>query len=251
MSLYIMTGGATGIGAEIKQRLLQQGHELVVVDLKDADYNVDLGDEAARRACVEQIASNHANIDGIITCAGVGSHFPDKRKILEINYLGTTEFIDGLSGNLSANARIVVVSSNSAPMCAKPELVNHLLDSDWQAIDSLIEDVSGHDCYSGSKQAVAKWMRRQTPGLARQGININAVAPGYIETPMTQAVAKDAQYGEAIRQFVASIPCGRPGLPADIANAVDFLISPAASFVAGSVLFVDGGHDAMFRPDTI
>lgn len=83
------------------------------------------------------------------------------------------------------------------------------------------------------------------------GITINAVAPGYIETPMTQAVANDATYGEAIRQFVASIPAGRPGLPEDVANLVEFLLSDKASFVCGALLFVDGGHDAMFRPDQI
>jgi NAD(P)-dependent dehydrogenase (short-subunit alcohol dehydrogenase family) len=66
---------------------------------------------------------------------------------------------------------------------------------------------------------------------------------------MTAAVENDPLYRDAIRQFVAGIPIGRPGLPEDIANAVLFLLSPAASFICGSVLFVDGGHDASLRPD--
>ena len=66
---------------------------------------------------------------------------------------------------------------------------------------------------------------------------------------MTEAVAEDPNYGDAIRQFVASIPVGRPGLPQDMANAVNFLFSEEAAFICGSVLFVDGGHDAMLRPD--
>ena len=96
---------------------------------------------------------------------------------------------------------------------------------------------------------MALWMRRQAPTLAQAGININAIAPGYIETPMTAAVAEDATYGDAIRAFVESIPAGRPGQTADIVALVDFLLSPKASFIAGTLIFVDGGHDALFRPD--
>lgn len=251
MARYVMTGGATGIGAAIKQRLLAQGHTLTVLDLRDADICVDLSDRAATAQAIQEILSDNTPIAGIITCAGVASHFPDLKKLLEINYLGTLDIVNGVAPSMTSGARIVLVSSNSAPLCKRPELVDHLLNEDWQAIDASLEQLTGHDCYSGSKQAVARWMRRQAPALARRGININAVAPGYIDTPMTQAVANDATYGEAIKKFVASIPCGRPGTPEDIANAVDFLLSPQSSFVTGSVLFIDGGHDAMFRPENI
>ncbi len=251
MATYIMTGGATGIGAEIRKRLVNAGHTLAIIDIKDADYCVDLSDRKATANAIETIAKRYPHIDGIITCAGVASHFPDKRKLLEINYLGSVDIINGLAGNMSQGGRIITVSSNSAPQCTSPALISALLENDWPAIDGLLDSLSGHDCYSGSKQAIAKWMRRQTPGLARRGININAVAPGYIETPLTQAVAQDERYGEAIKKFVASIPVGRPGLPEDIANAVDFLLGEQSSFISGSVLFIDGGHDAMFRPDHI
>ena len=66
---------------------------------------------------------------------------------------------------------------------------------------------------------------------------------------MTEQVAKDPAMGDAIRAFLASIPLRRPGKPDDIAAAVSYLLGPDASFVCGSVLFVDGGHDAMLRPD--
>ena len=251
MARYIMTGGATGIGAEIKQRLLDAGHQLTVMDIKDADIVVDLSDRESTQHAINQVLSDDTPIAGLITCAGVASHFPDLKKLLDINYLGTIDIVNGIAPSMSQGARIVLVSSNSAPLCKQPNLVEHLLNEDWQAINASLDQLTGHDCYSGSKQAVARWMRRQAPALARRGININAVAPGYIDTPMTQAVANDATYGEAIKQFVASIPCGRPGTPEDIANAVDFLLSPQSSFVAGSVIFIDGGHDAMFRPENI
>ncbi len=103
--------------------------------------------------------------------------------------------------------------------------------------------------YSGSKQAVARWMRRNTAEYAAEGVRMNAVAPGYTETPMTEQVANDPKYGDAIKAFLKSIPIGRAGAPEDMAKAVNFLLSPDASFICGSVLFVDGGHDAMMRKD--
>ena len=94
-------------------------------------------------------------------------------------------------------------------------------------------------------------MRRQAADWAREGVRLNAIAPGYTQTPMTAAVEQDPTYGAAIRTFMASIPVGRPGQPEDMADAAMFLLSPQAAFVCGSVLFVDGGHDAMQRPDIL
>ena len=104
--------------------------------------------------------------------------------------------------------------------------------------------------YSGSKQALSRWMRRNTADYAAQGIRMNAIAPGYTKTPLSAAVEDDPRYGEAIRQFIDSIPMGRPGLPRDMADAASFLLGDRASFICGAVLFIDGGHDAMLRPDT-
>ncbi len=249
MANYVLTGGATGIGAAVKQQLMADGHSVFTIDIKEGDYTADLGDAASRAQVIADIDKDLECIDGLITCAGVASHFPDPRKILAINYWGTVELIEGLLHKIPAGGRIVAVSSNSAPMCSKPDLVQAMLDNDQDTAMTLAGDSSGHDCYSGSKQAVARWMRLKAPEYARKGISFNAVAPGYIETPMTQAVAQNETYGDAIRQFVASIPLGRPGMPEDIANLVTFLLAPVSGFIAGSLIFADGAHDAMFRPD--
>ena len=252
MATYVLTGGATGIGAAIKARLKAAGHRLVVLDLRDADIEVDLSEASQRQAAITALLEIlPESIEGIITCAGVASHFPDLKKILSINYTGSIEIINGLRQRLAPGSSVVMVSSNSAPLCQKPELVELLLEDQLQNIDAMLPEVSGHDCYSGSKQAVAKWMRKHAPEFAGQGIRLNAIAPGYTETAMTKAVADDPQYGDAIRQFVASIPMQRPGYPEDMADAVEFLLSDKASFVAGSMLYIDGGHDAMFRPKSI
>ena len=142
---------------------------------------------------------------------------------------------------------------NIVVLCSAPlsdsALVDAMLADDRDAAMTLTEKASGHDCYAGSKQAIARWVRQVAPDFARSGIAINAIAPGYIETPMTQAVATSEEYGDAIRQFVASIPMGRPGVPDDIAALIAFLLSPDAGFIAGSLIYADGAHDALFRPD--
>ena len=252
MGTYTLTGGATGIGAAIKQRLIDQGHRVLVVDIKDADIVADLSTPEGRQRAIDGIRQSAADgLDGLITCAGLASHVPDRALIAKVNYYGTTELVAGLKDLVAQKqGGIVLISSNSAPMCQSPAFVELLLDGEPEQALAAAEALAGQEVYSGSKQAVARWMRRHIRDYAGAGIRLNAVAPGYTETPMTQAVAADPTYGEAIKQFVASIPMGRPGQPEDMADLVEFLFSDKARFICGSVLFVDGGHDAMLRPDS-
>jgi NAD(P)-dependent dehydrogenase (short-subunit alcohol dehydrogenase family) len=247
---YVLTGGATGIGAATKDQLRASGHTVTTVDIQNADIVADLGKPETRQQAIDTL-KKHGPFDGIITCAGVASHFKDTAAIVSINYYGTVELIERLRAHLNPAAKIVAISSNSAPMCQTPALVEALLTGSESDARVLAQTVSGHECYSGSKQAVARWVRRSAPEWARSGIAVNAVAPGYIETPMTQAVAKSPEYADSIRQFLQSIPLQRAGQPQDIADLVSFLLSDNATFIAGSVLFCDGGHDALFRPDQL
>ncbi|MDG1011646.1 MAG: SDR family oxidoreductase [Luminiphilus sp.] len=249
MATYIMTGGASGIGATTRQLLMDEGHRVVTLDLRNADILTDLSDEDAREATLKALRSDYPMIDGVITCAGVASHFPDPGKILSINYFGTRAVIEGLIDTIRPGGRIVAISSNSAPMCANEALVLAMLDNDSNKAAALAESSNGHECYAGSKQAVARWMRRVAPEYARRGVCFNAIAPGYIETPMTEAVANSEAYGSAIKEFVASIPIGRSGQTNDVAQLIRFLLSPEAAFIAGSLIYCDGAHDAMMRTE--
>ncbi len=251
MAHYAMTGGASGIGAAIKQCLTKEGHRLTVVDVKDADIVADLSTVEGRGAAIKSIVQTAPDgLDGFIACAGLGSNVPDRVLISNVNYLGTVELVEGLKELLALKrGSVVLISSNSAPMPTSDVYVEALLASDEAAVTAALESMEPQMVYSGSKQGVARWMRRNTAAYAADGIRMNAIAPGYTETPMTAAVALDPVYGDAIKQFVASIPIGRAGLPQDMARAASYLLSEDASFVCGSVLFVDGGHDAMLRPD--
>ncbi|WP_372796745.1 SDR family oxidoreductase [Litorivivens sp.] len=252
MGTYAMTGGATGIGAAIRQHLEGAGHRLIVVDLKAADINADLSSSTDREQAIQGIrAAAKDGLDGFIACAGVSGSVPVKSLIPSVNYFGAVELVEGLRDILARKrGAVVLISSNSAPMDTRQDYVDALLASDEQAAMAMAGETDGHSLYSGSKQALARWMRRNTQAYAAEGIRLNAVAPGYTRTPMTEGVAKDPAYADAIKQFLDSIPLKRAGESEDIAKAVSYLLSDDASFVCGSVLFVDGGHDAMLRPDT-
>jgi NAD(P)-dependent dehydrogenase (short-subunit alcohol dehydrogenase family) len=93
--------------------------------------------------------------------------------------------------------------------------------------------------YAASKGGIAQLTKSLAIAYAPDGIRVNAVAPGWIETPLTEALRENAQRSEAI---LARTPLGRWGKPEDIAGGVLYLSSPIASFVTGTVLAIDGGY---------
>jgi len=250
MGQYVLTGGATGIGAAIKKQLLDDGHQVFVIDIKAADVEADLSSADGRASALAVLRDKFSNgLDGIITCAGVGSQAPTKLTT-SLNYYGSVDLVNGVRDLLEKNGgAVILVSSNSAPMSTSPEFVQALLEKTETEALNIAEDIDGHQAYSGTKLALAQWMRRNINEFSQQGIRINAIAPGYTQTPLTEAVENDPEYGPKIKAFMDSIPVGRPGKPEDMAKTTKFLLSDDASFISGSVLFIDGGHDAMLRPD--
>ncbi len=103
--------------------------------------------------------------------------------------------------------------------------------------------------YPASKMAVAYWVRRQavTPEWAGSGLRLNAIAPGMIETPMVSSMRSHPEVGPLLEML--PIPVGRTGRPDEIAALVELLLGPDGGFFCGSVLFCDGGSDALLRPN--
>ena len=124
------------------------------------------------------------------------------------------------------------------------------LKDDEKAAHNVAEHVDGFTAYCSSKLAITRWMRRNAPVLIRQGIRMNAVAPGITKSAMTDEAFEAPSTAEAMKEFAESVPVGFIAKPAHIAGAILFLLSESADFICGSVLFVDGGHDAMLRPDS-
>lgn len=252
MGNYVVTGAASGIGKAIKEQLGAGGHSVATIDIRDADIVADLSDSAQCQAVVEDIRQRYPEgLDGLVPCAGVGPETPSKALITLVNYFAAVQLVEGLFPALEQKGgSVVLISSNSSQMMKYDErYMQSLLSGDREAALATAEALDGQQIYGGGKQALARWMRQNSAHMASAGVRINALAPGYTETGMTASGRANANFAEAIDQFVQSIPLGRAGLPEDQANAVLFLLSEKASFITGSILFVDGGHDAVFRPD--
>ena len=125
-------------------------------------------------------------------------------------------------------------------------IIELMLNNDEPAARALADEFGQPQiAYSASKYALTVHCRRLAVKTGSTGVRINLVAPGAIETPLHEASKQDPRFGEAVRNFVA--PIGRNGQPSEIADAVSFLQSAQASFVHGSIIYVDGGMDAMMR----
>lgn len=252
MGIYAITGGATGIGAAVKEQLRANGHQVIVADIKDADIIADLSTEDGRKAAVQGItAAAPDGLDGFVACAGLGPDVRPRSLITKVNYFGVVATVEGLKDLVAKKkGAIVVISSNSAPMPPVDEkYVGLMLAGDEAGACEHIDPLDGHTAYASSKNAITRWTRRNSTAYAGDGVRMNAVAPGITKTPLSDRVFDDPDLGQAMKDFSNSVPLGTVGKPEQIANAVCFLLSPQADFICGSMVFVDGGHDAMLRPD--
>ncbi len=252
MGTYALTGGASGIGASLVEQLRGQGHEIINVDVRDADIIADLSTPEGRQAAVEGVRERAPEgLDGLVPLAGVGGGGPPGTLITSLNYFGTVEFVEGLRDLLAKKkGAVVLLCSNSAPMSSPEDrLLASLLEGDEaEALRISEEDDNGlHDMVG--KRALAYWMRRNAMAYAQDGIRMNAVAPGPIDTPMTKPLFDNPQMAEIMNGLLAATPLARAGQPEEISRVIGFLLDDASSYVCGSVLFIDGGYDAAVRSD--
>lgn len=253
MGTIAISGCATGIGAATRARLEAEGHRIIGIDLRDVEVCADLSSKAGREAAIAAVLdASGGRLDGVVLCAGLGGHLPDGPRIAAVNYFGVVDLLDGLLPALTKgqDPAAVVICSNSAqlsPDIGESSLVAAMLDGDEDEVARLSEsEFGGQQIYMMSKNAVGRAVRRRALEWGEAGVRLNAVAPGPIVTPLLEG-ALETPDGAAIRAF--KIPVGRMGRPEEVAGTIHYLLGPDAGFVHGSIWYIDGGADALVRPD--
>jgi NAD(P)-dependent dehydrogenase (short-subunit alcohol dehydrogenase family) len=254
MGAVAVTGSAGGIGGAIAARIADAGHRVIGVDVRDADVIADLSSADGRAAaCAGVLDECGGTLDGLVVAAGIGGSTPaPPSMVARINYFGAVDLLLGLRDALASGEleSAVAISSNSATAVPVVDttLVDQCLSGDEEAAAATADTMDGEAVYAHAKLALARMVRRLAVEWAPD-VRVNAVAPGPVLTSLTRAALEHPVTGDLIRAF--PVPMERWGEPAEIAEAVWFLLSRQSAWTTGTLLFVDGGTDALLGPDRI
>lgn len=237
----VVTGGIGGLGTEICVHLANAGHTVVAVDLAASNERIEpfkqatrqfngqvnyrpinVADHAETLSVMRQIESEFGTVDVLVNAAGITRDASFRKMspeqwtdVIHINLTGaynvTRAVIDGMVDR--GFGRIVNISS-----------VNGQTGN------------FGQTNYSAAKAGLHGFTMALAREVARKGVTVNSISPGYCDTPMVRAIP-----GEIREKIISQIPVGRIGLPVDIARAVVFLSEEGASFITGANIPVNGG----------
>ncbi len=236
----MVTGGAKGIGAATARRLASEGATVVVADFDEAGAQQtaqEIGGHAVRcdvtkledvEAAIAQAAEAGGSVDVLVTCAGIirdnllfKMTDDDWNAVVDTHLKGTFYSVRAAQKHMveQKSGKIVLISSTSA-------LGNR-----------------GQTNYATAKAGLQGMTKTLAIELGPFGVNVNCVAPGFIETDMTRQTAE--RIGVPFEQFIehvaADVPLRRAGQPEDVASTIAFLCSDDASYVSGQVIYVAGG----------
>jgi NAD(P)-dependent dehydrogenase (short-subunit alcohol dehydrogenase family) len=247
----LVTGGASGIGRATALACAKEGAKLIIADLQEEGgqhmvhlitehggeaifVQTDVTQATAVEALISQAVARYGRLDCAHNNAGIlGRGIAGEHRAL------TAEYPD------ERWHQVLATNLTGVWLCMKHELQQMLKQGGGAIVNTAsvagLVGLPGNCAYVASKHGVVGLTRAAALEYAQQGIRVNCVCPGYIETPMAALLMQDP---DRVALMIASEPVGRLGHPAEVAAAVVWLCSDAASFVTGHAMAVDGGYVA-------
>ena len=236
----LVTGGSGGIGSAIAIKLSEKGFNVAITYLSN---------EKAAKEVIEEIEKN--NVKGLAIKADVSKE-KDVEEIIGIinNEFKTIDVLVNNAGITRDNLllrmksedwnQVIDTNLKSVYLCTKA-VTRNMMKKKYGKIINITSVVgisgnAGQSNYSASKAGVIGFTKSVAKELGSRGINVNAVAPGFIDTDMTSVLSEDIK-----DEMLKSIPLNRVGKPQDVANLVAYLCSDEADYITGQVIHVDGG----------
>lgn len=234
----VVTGGASGIGLATTKKLLSEGANVVILDLKmdeeiinSLGENVlylkcDVSNEENVKNCIEEIIKKFDHIDYLVANAGIGGSaskphevsMDEWNKVISVNQTGIFLLNKYVINEMLKNGKGAVVNTSS--------------------MYGLVGSTTSF-AYSASKGAINQMTRSLALTYARDNIRVNAIAPGYVDTPILSMVPDNIK-----KAMGNELPIGRLGKDTEIANLICYLLSDDASFITGAIIPIDGGFTA-------
>lgn len=285
--IAIVTGAGQGIGQGVALRLAREGAAVVVADYNASTaaetgveiqvaggtalpYAVNIADVGAVQTMVDDVAAHFGRIDILVNNAGVVQTKPlldldeiDWDRVIDVNQRGTffvlqavaRQMIRQLPDSVRSGAGVADLLSNKLDKrTAEAATTSEALAASYGKIVNFSSiagrrgrPLSTH--YAASKAAIISITQSAALALAPYRINVNAVCPGIVPTPMWSQIDQDraqlfgAREGEAMAAFIQQVPLKRAATPEDLAGVVAFLCSPDADYVTGQAINVDGGFE--------
>lgn len=237
----LVTGASRGIGAAVALRLARDGYN-VAVNYRSSDeqaaavvssclecgvdayaYKADVSDYVQCEGMVAQVLERFGSLYALVNCAGI-------TKDTLLLRMTPVQFSDVINANLVS---VFNMSKLVSTVMFKARSAGRIV-----SISSVIGIYgnAGQTNYAASKAGIIGFTKSLAKELGGRGITVNAIAPGFIATDMTQAMSETAR-----KNITSSIALGREGQPEDVAGAVSFLLGGDASYITGQVITVDGG----------
>lgn len=245
----LVTGAASGIGAATVRRLVSEGAEVLATDV-DAEGLSQLGRETGAATALLDVlgpptmdAIVSTAWDGVVAAAGIGPDAADPARVLAVNLLAPARLLDAVYPQLTDGASVVLLGSQAGSQWGGH--LDGFSDDPLSAVFAATvndEDLDSPKAYALSKRGVVRLAERLSGEWAPR-VRVNVVVPGVIDTPM----GRRAFQVPVTRRLLERTPAARAGHADEVASVITFLVSPAASYVSGVSVEVDGGLQAAQR----